>query len=314
MKPVISVLIPCYNEQEVLEATFARLDAVMRGLSEPYELLFINDGSRDRTTEMLRELAAAHREVRALHFARNFGQEAALSAGLDAAEGDAVVIIDADLQDPPEIIPEMIRKWREEGFDVVYGKRRTREGETAFKKKTSYWFYRIQNMLVDIRIPEDTGHFRLVSRRAVDAVLSMPEHNRYLRGLFSWVGFKQGEVLFDRDKRFAGETKYPLMKMLRLALDGVISFSSKPMEWMAMGGAALGGVGVLWFVILFVRWIFGVRYQNTTAPLLFLFTGLMVGCMGVLGAYIARIYDEARGRPLYIVAERNGYESEQSAK
>ncbi len=309
MNPTFSVIIPCYNEQEVLGATYPRLDAAMKGIGEPYELIFINDGSRDKTGQMLRELAEAHSEVKVLQFARNFGHQIAVTAGLDAARGDAIVIIDADLQDPPEVIPEMVKKWRE-GYDVVYGKRRKREGETAFKKLTSWGFYRVMNAVVRFPMPEDVGDFRLVSRRAADAVRAMPEHNRYLRGMFAWIGMKQSEVLFDRDKRFAGETKYPLRKMLRLAADGMLSFSLKPLDWITWLGGLLSVGGGLWLLILAIAALAG-AWPYRVAPLaalVVLMAGLIILSLGVLGAYLGRVYDEVKGRPLYIIADRYGYE------
>jgi len=309
MKPVISAIIPCYNEEEVLAATYARLDAAIKSLSEPYELIFVNDGSRDKTGEMLAALAQAHREVRALQFARNFGHQIAVTAGLDAAVGDAIVIIDADLQDPPEVIPEMIAKWRE-GYDVVYGKRAKREGESGFKKLTAWVFYRVLNGLVGFPIPADTGDFRLVSRKAADAVRAMPEHNRFLRGMFAWIGFRQAEVLFQRDKRFAGETKYPLRKMLRLALDGMLSFSLKPLSWITGLGSLLTGGGAIWLLVTLILALAGGNAGGTVAlaGLCVLLAGLIILCLGVVAAYLARVYDEVKGRPLYIIAERLGYD------
>ncbi len=318
MKPVLSVVIPAYNEEEVLAASFARLDAAMRGIGEPYELIFVNDGSRDGTAGILKGLAEAHEAVRALHFSRNFGHQIAVTAGLDAAEGDAVVIIDCDLQDPPEVIPEMVAKWRE-GFDVVYGKRAKREGETAFKKLTAWGFYRAINGLSGVKMPEDTGDFRLVSRAAADAVRAMPEHNRYLRGMFTWIGFRQAEVLYNRDKRFAGETKYPLKKMLKLAMDGMLSFSLKPLAWITWLGGLLAAGGGLWLLILLVLALIGHDCLGTAslAALALLLSGAIIGSIGILGAYLGRAYDEVRGRPLYFIASKDGYlleEPEQSDK
>ncbi len=312
MNPVFSVIIPCYNEEEVLDASFARLDAAMRGMGETYELIFVNDGSRDRTGEKLRTLATGHPEVRVLQFARNFGHQIAVTAGLDAAQGDAVVIIDADLQDPPEVIPEMAAKWRD-GYDVVYGKRKKRAGETAFKKLTAWGFYRTMQAIVGFPIPADTGDFRLVSRKAADAVRAMPEHNRYLRGMFAWIGMRQTEVLYERDKRFAGETKYPLRKMLKLATDGMLSFSLKPLDWITWLGAFLAGSGGLWLLVVLVLALVGREGLGVwaLAGLSVLLSGAIIGCLGILGAYLGRIYDEVKGRPLYVISERIGYKPEQ---
>lgn len=312
MKPVFSVIIPVFNEQEVLRASFARINAVMRGMEEPYELIFINDGSRDDTAMILRELADQHDCVRAIHFSRNFGQQSATTAGLTAAQGDAMVIIDCDLQDPPEVIPDMARKWREEGFDIVYGKRTQRDGETAFKKLTSYGFYRVLNWLTGMHIPEDTGDFRLMNRNAVDAFLSMPEHNRYLRGMFTWIGFRQGEVTFHREKRLAGETKYTLSQMLKLALDGMVSFSIRPLTAVLSVGVFLAGAGLLWLIVLLILSAIGRAglADPSMAALITLLSGLIITSVGIVGSYVGRIYDEAKGRPLYIIASRQGFGGE----
>lgn len=313
MQPVFSVIVPAYNEEAVLLPAFERLTAVLRGLGEPYELIFVNDGSRDATGEMLRALALEDEQVRVLHFSRNFGHQIAVTAGLDAARGDAIVIIDADLQDPPEVIPEMVAKWRE-GYDVVYGKRKKRAGETAFKKLTAWGYYRVLQGLTGFDIPADAGDFRLVSRKAADAVRAMPEHNRFLRGIFAWVGFRQAEVVFERDRRFAGETKYTLKKMLRLAFDGILSFSSKPLTWMLGLGILLLAGGGLWLLVLLIRVIIGHTGLGIAAlgGMGMSLCGLVIACMGILGAYMGRIYDEAKGRPLYFVAEENGYQPEHS--
>lgn len=313
MKPVFSIVVPAYNEEAVLEASFVRLNAVMQTLGEPYEIIFVNDGSRDRTADILRTLAAEHDCVRALQFARNFGHQIAVTAGLDAAQGDAVVIIDADLQDPPEVIPQMVAKWRE-GYDVVYGKREKRKGESVFKKFTAWAYYRLLRTIIRFPIPADTGDFRLVSRRAADAVRAMPEHNRFLRGMFAWVGFKQTEVLFTRDKRYAGTTKYSLSKMLKLAFDGMMSFSTKPLDWITWLGFALCVGGGLWLLVLLIMLTAGSAPGGIGAlsALVILLAGLILLCMGMMGAYLGRIYDEVKGRPLYIIAEKNGYKTEQS--
>lgn len=313
MNPTFSVIIPAYNEEAVIDAAFARLDAVLRATAEPYELIFVNDGSRDATGDRLRALASAHPQVRVLHFARNFGHQIAVTAGLDAAQGDALIIIDADLQDPPEVIPAIIEKWRE-GYDVVYGKRSKREGESVFKKLTAWAYYRVLRFFVGFPLPADTGDFRLVSRRAADAVRAMPEHNRFLRGMFAWIGFRQTEVLYDRDKRYAGVTKYSLKKMLKLAMDGMLSFSFKPLDWMTWLGLLLGTGGVIWLLVLLILRITGRTALGIPAlgALGFVLAGIIVLCLGILGAYLSRVYDEVKGRPLYIIAEENGHISEQS--
>lgn len=308
VKPVFSVVVPVYNEEEVLEASFVRLAATMRGMDEPFELLFVNDGSRDKSADILKRLAIENPEVRVLHFARNFGHQIAVTAGLDAAIGDVVVIIDCDLQDPPEVIPEMVVKWRE-GYDVVYGKRAAREGETAFKKFTAFCFYRIMQRMINFPMPTDVGDFRLVSRPVVDTIRAMPEHNRYLRGMFSWVGFKQTAVEFKRDKRFAGETKYPFSKMLALALNGIVSFSNKPLDLIAVLGFFLMGIGSIWLFILLILLLVGHTGMGIPAlcGLTVLLAGMIMGSLGVIGAYLGRIYDEVKGRPLYVIARRDGF-------
>jgi glycosyltransferase involved in cell wall biosynthesis len=224
-----SVIVPMYNEEEVIPETYRRLTKVMEGFGESYEIIFINDGSRDNTKAMLSELCKTDKRVKMIDFARNFGHQIAITAGMDYAAGECMVIIDGDLQDPPELIPEMIKIWRS-GYDVVYGKRKARQGETFFKKFTAKAFYRILGKLTDIDIPVDTGDFRLIDRRVCEALKQLPERNRYVRGLMSWVGFKQTAIEFERSERFAGETKYPLKKMLKLAMDGIMSFSYKPLK------------------------------------------------------------------------------------
>ena len=313
MKPVYSVVIPVYNEEEVLNVAFSRIDAVMQGIGDPYELIFVNDGSKDGTAELVDILAAQHQQVKVLHFARNFGHQIAVTAGLDAASGDAVVIIDCDLQDPPEVIVEMAEQFRK-GYDVVHGKRIKREGETLFKKVSAWFFYRIMKKMVGFPIEADAGDFRLISKRALDAVRSMPEHNRYLRGMFAWVGFKQTSVSFYRAKRYAGKTKYSLSKMITLACNGILSFSLKPLDWVSFAGAGLFGIGIFWLLTLLALILFGKSVSGTVglAGLIILLSGAIVGCLGVVAAYIGRIYDEVKGRPLYLIAERRGFEAEES--
>jgi dolichol-phosphate mannosyltransferase len=310
MNPVYSVVIPCYNEEESIGETHRRLTAVMQGMGEKYELIYVNDGSRDNTPALLDQLADGDPQVRVLHFAANRGHQVAVSAGLDYAVGDAVVIIDADLQDPPEVIPQMASRWKA-GAQVVYGKRRSREGETKFKELTAKAYYRLLRKIAGDIFPEDTGDFRLVDRQVADVIRGMPEHARYLRGMFAWVGFKQEALLYDRDRRFAGETHYPLKKMLRLAAHGIMSFSEKPLLWpLWLGLMWLFASGLL-FVIALIMAIAG---KAAGSVLLYAVISLAAGCllsaMGVLGAYLARVYDEVKGRPLYVVARTRGYEEE----
>ncbi len=311
MQPVFSVIVPCYNEEEVIQETHKRLTRVMKEMGEAYEILYVDDGSRDGTARLLREIASGDESVRVLLFARNAGHQSAVTAGLDYAAGDAIVIIDADLQDPPEIIPLMAEKWRA-GAKVVFGQRKKREGETAFKKITASVYYRLLSWLTGGMVPRDTGDFRLVDRQAADVIRSMPEHNRFLRGMFAWAGFQQEAVLYDRDKRFAGKTEYTLKKMLKLAADGIFSFSMKPLQFIAYLGLGFLGVSGLMLLILLLALIFGASGGLWWMAMLLLFcTGCVLTALGIVGEYIARIYDESRGRPLYIMAETLGFGEEQ---
>jgi len=309
LNPVVSVVIPAYNEEAGITEFYKRMSAVMRGTGLRYELIFIDDGSRDDTLFLLRELRAADDRVKIVEFARNFGHQIAVTAGLDYARGDAIVIIDADLQDPPEVIPRMLDKYRE-GLDVVYGKRAGRAGESAFKKATAWMFYRMLSKVTSCDIPADTGDFRLVSRRAADAARSMREHNRFMRGMFAWIGFRSCAVEFERDRRFAGETKYPMRKMLALASNGVFSYSMKPLGWMAGFGAFMTVAGLAWLIVMLILFITG---HTTGGFLTALACAVVVECagwiivsMGIVGAYVGRIYQEAQGRPLYLVADTEG--------
>ncbi len=307
MHPLYSVIIPCYNEEAVLRETHKRLTQVLSAMEGDYELIYVNDGSRDQTPQILRELAAADSHVRALQFAKNAGHQMAVTAGLDYARGDALVIIDADLQDPPELIPQMAEKWRA-GAQVVFAQRRARAGESAFKKITASAYYKLLSWLTGGMIPRDTGDFRLVDKRVADVIRAMPEHDRFLRGMFAWVGFQQEAVLYDRDKRYAGETHYTLKKMLKLAGDGIFSFSVKPLKAIAGLGLLLlaaAGITLLTLLILLFCGVPGGLWW--LAMLMTGLTGCVLAALGVLGEYVARIYDEARKRPLYIVAEAIGF-------
>lgn len=299
--PVYSIIIPCYNEQEVLRETHRRMTKVMQQMGESYELIYVNDGSRDKTGEILEDICREDKNAKAVMFARNGGHQIAVSAGLDYASGDAIVIIDADLQDPPEVIPDMARRWKD-GAQVVYGKRKKRDGETFFKKFTASMYYKSINKLTKGMVPRDTGDFRLVDKQVADVIRSMPEHARFLRGMFAWAGFKQEAFLYDRDKRFAGETHYPLKKMLKLAADGVFSFSVTPLKaaWVCgLGWIALGGL--IAFVLLCCL-LFGVQGGMWwLASLISILGGNILVCVGIAGEYIGRIYDDVRGRPLYVV-------------
>jgi glycosyltransferase involved in cell wall biosynthesis len=307
---LISVIVPCYNEEEVLHATHEQLSKVLVALSDyRYELIYVNDGSRDQTLPMLRQIAAADSRVKLLSFSRNFGHQIAITAGLDYCSGDAAVVIDADLQDPPHLIPDMISAW-EQGSDVVYGKRRDREGETFFKLFTARLFYRFINRLADVDIPLDTGDFRLMSRKALDAFLKLREQHRFVRGMVAWVGFKQTALEYDREARFAGTTKYPLRKMLRLAFDAIVGFSNVPLRLATFMGfitSLLAFAGILYS--LYVR----IFTDETVAGWTFLMIailfigGISLIVLGIIGEYIGRIYSEIKQRPLYLIQEQIGF-------
>jgi dolichol-phosphate mannosyltransferase len=302
---VISVVVPVYNEEAVIHESYARLKKVLEGLDDPYELIFVNDGSHDATADILRNICKTDNRTRLIDFARNFGHQTAITAGMDYASGEAVIVIDADLQDPPEVIPEMIAKWRE-GFDVVYGQRTRRIGETAFKRFTSAAFYRILQKLTDVDIPVDTGDFRLIDRKVCDALKGVKERNRYVRGIISWLGFRQTGVEFTRDKRFAGETKYPLKKMLRFAFDAIASFSYKPLKLATYVGITVSFAAFAYILVVIYQKLFTdttvTGWASTMAVNLF-FNGVVLMMLGIIGEYIGRIYDEAKGRPLYVVRE-----------
>jgi polyisoprenyl-phosphate glycosyltransferase len=309
---LLSVVIPSFNEEAVIQTTHRRLvEALERIPKLDLELVFVDDGSRDRTLEKLRDLQCADRRVRVISFSRNFGHQVAVTAGLEHATGDAVVLIDADLQDPPEVIEEMVLRWRR-GADVAYGVRAERVGETAFKLWTAKAFYRLINRVSDIPIPLDTGDFRLMDRAVVDALLSMPERDRFVRGMVAWLGFRQDAVMYNRAARLAGETKYPLTKMLRFALDGILSFSVAPLRIAIWMGLITAGVAVLGFVYaLLMRLLTDIWVPGWTLLFIACSTigGIQLLFLGVLGEYIGRIYGEAKRRPLYVVRERLGFAS-----
>ncbi|HHY81747.1 MAG TPA: glycosyltransferase family 2 protein [Clostridiales bacterium] len=306
---VCSIVIPMYNEEEVIEETYHRLKKVMDQTGESYELLFVNDGSRDRSASIIAELAKHDDNIRLIDFSRNFGHQIAVTAGLDYAQGQAIVIIDADLQDPPEVIPQMLAKWRE-GYEVVYGKRLKRQGETAFKKLTAYLFYRILNILTNENIPKDTGDFRLIDRKVCDAMKHLHEKNRFLRGMISWVGFNQTAVEYVRDERWAGETKYPLKKMLKFAADGIFSFTYKPLKLATYIGFLLSTTGFLYLLYVLYQRLFTTNTQSGWASIIavnLVFNGITLIILGIIGEYVGRIYEEVKGRPLYIVKEVVGF-------
>ncbi len=307
-----SVIVPLFNEEAVVCETHKRLSAVMNQTDGEYEIIFVNDGSRDSTETLVKQIMQNDSHVCLINFSRNFGHQTAISAGMDNARGQAIVVIDADLQDPPEVILEMIARWKE-GYDVVYGKRSVREGETVFKKATAKIFYRFLASLTDIDIPTDTGDFRLIDRKVCDAMKTLKEKNRYIRGLVSWLGFKQTSVPYVRKERFAGETKYPLKKMLSFAGDAVTSFSDKPLKIAGYAGYLLSFISFIYLLYVVIRKItvgdFGEGWASIVAINLF-FNGVILIVLGIMGEYIGRIYDECKNRPLYVIAEKLGFDDD----
>jgi len=305
MKPVFSIVAPVYNEIACLDALLERIQEVMDSTGETWELILVDDGSTDGSTDKIRQLAEIDHRVRKVIFARNFGHQIAVTAGLDFSRGDAVVIIDADLQDPPEVILELIARWRE-GYEVVYAQRTEREGETWFKRVTASVFYRTIYRITDVKIPLDTGDFRLLDRKVVNVINSMRERHRFLRGMSAWVGFKSVGVPYKRAARFAGSTKYPFKKMLKLALTAVTSFSYVPLQismWLGFISAGLSIIAIPVVVILRLagsQFFFG---QATTLIAVLFLGGVQLISLGILGEYVGRIYDEVKGRPLYITSE-----------
>lgn len=303
--PVLSVVVPCFNEEEVIRECHKQLSRVLEGIGETYEIVFVDDGSRDATPDLLRLIHDEDPHVSVIMLSRNFGHQVAVSAGLNAARGQAVVIIDADLQDPPEVIAEMLAVWRS-GYEVVYGVRESREGESGFKLWTAKMFYKMIGRMSEVSIPENAGDFRLMDRRALDALLSMPERHRLLRAMCSWIGFRQYALKYNRAARFAGSTKYPLKKMVSLALDGIVSFSTVPLRLVTFVGffaACLACFGILYSVAvrLFTHeWVRG--WFTLVIAILFL-GGVQMISLGVLGEYIGRIYTEMMQRPLYLVSQ-----------
>ena len=304
----ISVVIPMYYEEEVANECYNRTKKVLNGLEDyDHEIIFVNDGSKDKTLPILKEIATKDEKAKVISFSRNFGHQAAVTAGLKFVTGDCILIIDSDMQDPPELLVDMLKLW-EDGNEVIYAKRKTRKGESKFKLMTAKMFYKILNNLSDVEIPKDTGDFRLVDRKVVDVINSMPEHNKFLRGLFSWVGFKQEPIEYERQERFAGKTKYPLKKMLKLASDGIISFSTKPLK-------IIGGIGIVSIFISFILLIYAIlsyifKWNNLASGWTSLmvaitfFAGVQLVSIWMISEYIARIYDDTKQRPEYIINEK----------
>lgn len=311
--PVYSIIAPVYNEKETLPHFYERVKQVMETMSEPFEIIFVNDGSQDGSYQVLRELHKSDPRVRTIDFSRNFGHQIAISAGLDYARGSAIIIIDSDLQDPPEVIPEMIARWKV-GAEVVYAQRRKRQGESRFKLLSAALFYRLIVRITSVKIPLDTGDFRLLDRRVVDTLRTMREHHRFMRGLSAWVGFRQESVLYERHERFAGETKYPLHKMIRFSMDAITSFSHVPLQLATTFGFVLAGLSLLGIVIAAILRIFtdAIVGQASTLILVLFLGGIQLIFLGIIGEYLGRIYDEVRARPLYIVREVLGEQAHEA--
>jgi dolichol-phosphate mannosyltransferase len=302
--PVFSIVAPVFDEEETLPHFYRRVVEVMEPLHEPFELVLVNDGSRDGSLDVMRRLNESDSRVRVVDFSRNFGHQIAISAGLDYARGSCVIIIDSDLQDPPETIPEMVSKWRA-GAEVVYAKRANRRGETAFKLFTAKTFYRLIARITSVAIPSDTGDFRLLDRRVVDALVAMREHHRFMRGLSAWVGFRQEGVEYERHERFAGTTKYPFFKMVRFSVDAITGFSHVPLQLATSFGFVMAGISLVGIVVAIVLRLVNhaIIGQASTLILVLFLGGVQLIFLGILGEYLGRIYDEVRARPLYIARE-----------
>jgi len=308
----VSVIVPCFNEELVIETTYQRLDAVMRGHFGRYELLFIDDGSRDGTLQILKKIAAADSATRILSFSRNFGHQPAVTAGVQHCRGDIAIIIDADLQDPPELFPEMVDLHLSEGANVVYAVRRHRKGESLFKRLTARLFYRTINSLSEVPLPLDTGDFRLIDRKVIDEFNRLTERNKYIRGLISWLGFKQVPIYYVREERFAGETKYPLSKMIKFARTSLLYFSKKPLQ-VALGMGLLSLlVGLV--MAVWVLWLVAFRpdrvvpgWASSVVSVVF-FGGVQLLTIGVMGEYIGSLFDEVKRRPEYVVDQKINFE------
>lgn len=318
MEPIVcSVIVPMYNEEEVLAETVHRLRTALEQTGVVWEVVFINDGSRDRTGELLRSACMEDKRFRLVDFSRNFGHQVAITAGMDYAGGQCMVIIDGDLQDPPELIPDMLAKWRD-GYDIVYGKRISREGDSLFKRLSAKLFYRLLRAVTDVDIPVDTGDFRLIDRKVADTLKQVPERNRYVRGLMAWVGFRQTALEFERAERFAGTTKYPLRKMLKLAADGILSFSFKPLKIATVLGSLISAGSFLYLIVVLLQRLFMPQTVasgwSSLIAVTLLLNGLTLLILGIMGAYIGRIYDEVKNRPLYIVRDAVNLEDRNSPR
>lgn len=310
-KVQLSIVVPCYNEEPNIAHLFERLISVLEPLEMTYEIVCVNDGSKDNTLKLLVEYHRRHPAIKVVNFSRNFGKEIALTAGFDYTTGNAVIPIDADLQDPPELIIDLIAKWQE-GYDVVYATRRSRQGESWLKKFTAHNFYRITQRLTSVKIPPDTGDFRLMDRKVVEALKQLPENNRFMKGLFSWVGYQQTSILYDRYPRFKGETKWNYWKLWNLAIEGITAFSSVPLKIWSYIGISISLISFIYASFLVIRTlIFGIDvpgYASLMVAILFL-GGMQLVSLGILGEYLGRVHDEVKRRPLYLVRESYGFKN-----
>lgn len=309
LRPSLSIVIPCYNEAACLDQLHARVSAAARAsVGDDYEIVLINDGSKDESWPAMQRIAAEDRHLVAVNLSRNHGHQLALTAGLDLCSGEQILIIDADLQDPPELLADMRATMAREGADVVYAVRRKRQGETIFKRATAAAFYRVLDSVTDTPIPLDTGDFRLMTRRALDALQSMPEQARFIRGMVAWVGFRQVPFAYDRAERFAGSTNYPLAKMLRLAIDAMTGFSTAPLRWASHLGIALTFVSLLLVVYIAIGFFTGSAVQGWTSTMLVtvVLGAAQMFVLGMIGEYLGRLYIESKRRPLYLVADIAG--------
>lgn len=316
MKKIISIVVPMYNEQEVANEFYSRTTNVLKALEDyDYEIIIVNDGSRDKTLEILLNLAKNDEHIKVINFSRNFGHQAALTAGIENASGDAIITIDADLQDPPEVILEMIKEY-EKGYDIVYAKRRNRKKDTFFKRETAKLYYKILNKLSDIKIPENVGDFRLINKKVQSVFVKLPEKDRYIRGMLAWIGFNQTIVEFDRASRFAGKTKYPLSKMIKLALSGIIGFSTKPLR-------LIFKLGIITTLISFILMIYAIVVKvlgystNGWSSIMVAITfigGIQLLSLGIVAEYIAKIYGEVKERPVYIIMDKYSFQNNEMYK
>ena len=316
-RPALSIVVPCYNEEACLPELHRRLSAAAHdAVGGNHEIVLVNDGSRDASWQIMQALSANDPRLVAVNLSRNHGHQLALTAGLDLAIGERILIIDADLQDPPELLPAMMREMDLAGADVVYGLRRSRGGETAFKRGTAKLFYRLLSRATDTQIPVDTGDFRLMSRRALDVFLSMPEQARFIRGMVAWLGFRQVPLPYDRDERFAGTTNYPFRKMLRFAFDAITSFSSTPLKLASHAGLLLSAGSLLLIIYIFAGWMSGKAVEGWTSLMLVVVAlgAVQMFVLGVMGEYLGRLYSQSKQRPLYIVSDIRGARAGRSVR